>query len=125
MKANVGITVENSKLETLPILLMQLPPYSPNLPHLLQQVVITLERESTTEQRARRILAEVAEYYSQFFEYYFAASEKANKLEIISNIYRAHMWEDIRKQMYATRTLATDTHDLVSVEKLYTIFERC
>ncbi len=125
LKQELGISIEDGKLLTLPVLLAQLPPYPTRLGNLLKEIGEIMGVEQSETDQARKLLGALAEYYSRFFEYYYVQSSKGNKMDIISNIYRAHMWEDIRRQMYATEELDKEREDLISTEKLYTIFERC
>ena len=125
LKKTFGIEVTDSKLETLPVLLTQFPPYSTGIIKMIKGISRIILESHTEEELARLILMELSDFYSGFIEHYYISSSKDNRMDIISNIYRSYIWEDIRKQMYITEEVVKEMRELVSVEKLYTIFERC
>lgn len=125
LKKTFGIEVTDGRLETLPVLLTQFPPYSTGMVKLIKGISKIILESHTEEELARLILTELSDFYSGFIEHYYVSSSKDNRMDIISNIYRSYIWEDIRKQMYVTEEVVKEMRELVSVEKLYTIFERC
>lgn len=125
LKDLFGIKYSDEQICTMPVFLKQLPPYPNGMIELFTKIHEIISETNSDELTAKKMLTILAEYYTNFFEYYCTTSAKGNMLEVISNIYRAFLWEDIRKNMYITEEIAKGLKELISSEKLYSIFERC
>ena len=126
LKEDFGIKVSDKQIVTFPVFLKQIPPYPEGIGNLVRNLAEILSTVHPDDILAKKILSVLSEYYSNFFEIYCNSDQaKGNKMDIISNIYRAFMWENIRQSMYVTEEIIKGMRRLVATEQLYTIFERC
>ena len=116
---------EENNLTHLPVVIIQIPPYSQELFELIKQISDIYEEHFDDSSKAiTEIANSVATYYSNSI-YYLGGGSKKEDLSGLENWIRTYLREYMRNELLISSEMYSHVFKVTEVAKLYKIFERC